>query len=314
MSRKKIIVGTRGSKLALIQAEEVINALKQVSNEYTFEIKTIKTHGDKFKELPIYQLGKKGIFVKEIDIALLNEEIDISVHSMKDLPSEVHEKICIAAVPKRKSCKDVIYSRENQPLSNLKPNSIIGTSSFRRQSQILFLRKDLKIRDIRGNFETRIKKVDNGEYDAIVIANVGVERLNLNIKVFDLPEYILPAAGQGALAVECLSENEEMKVLLKKINHNVSYLETKAEMSFIKHVGGGCRVPIGVLGTIERGTLHLSAEILDLQGEEHILTNVYGIPAECEEIAKRLTKHVYNLGGYQLLNKINEQLNRRNII
>jgi len=313
LTKKKIVIGTRGSKLAILQAKEVINELKRVSSEYQYELKIIKTHGDKFKTIPVHKLGRKGVFVKEIDKALLKGEIDISVHSMKDLPSEIPEGICIGAVPKRKSYKDAIYSKENKSLTELNSDSIIGTGSFRRKSQILSIRKDVKIKNIRGNIDTRIKKVNNGEYDAIVLAKAGGERLNLKIKLYELPDFVLPAAGQGALAVETCSNNQKIKNLIKKINHTASYFATLAEMHFIKIFGGGCRVPVGVLGEIKNNKLHITGEIIDLEGNERIKDSVSGNPRNYKTIAFKLCEKIKNQGGFELLKQIKENLKEKGI-
>ncbi|MFX1450199.1 MAG: hydroxymethylbilane synthase [Promethearchaeota archaeon] len=304
--KEKLIIGTRGSKLAIIQAEEIISELKAITDKYTFELKIIKTHADKFNTTPIHKLGKKGVFVKEIDKALLNGEIDVSVHSMKDLPTNIPEGITLAAIPKRKTYRDVLYSRESKSLNELKSGSIIGTGSFRRRSQMLFLRKDVKVRNIRGNVDTRIKKVDSGDYDAIVIAGIGVQRLNLHITTFKLPDQILPAAGQGALAVETQSDNEKILDLLRALNHQPSYFEVMAENSFIKTFGGGCQVPIGVLGKIKGNLLHLSGEILDLEGTNRVTSTISGNPEEYLSIGKKLVRKIQDQGGSELLEKIKE--------
>ncbi len=306
MSKEKLIIGTRGSKLAQIQAREVIADLKKITDKFTFELKIIKTHADKFNSTPIHKLGKKGVFVKEIDKALLGEEIDISVHSMKDLPTLIPNGITLAAIPKRKTHKDVIYSRENKSLKELKSGSIIGTGSFRRRSQALFLRKDIEIQNIRGNVDTRIKKVDNGEYDAIILAKIGVQRLNLEIKTFDLPDFILPAAGQGALAVETRSESKEILNLLGKINHQQSFFEIMAENSFIKTLGGGCQIPIGVLGRIEENNLILLAEILDIDGTKRITSKISGKPNDYLILGEKLANKMQYQGGRELLEKLKE--------
>ncbi|MHA1381628.1 MAG: hydroxymethylbilane synthase [Candidatus Helarchaeota archaeon] len=314
MKLEKIVIGTRGSKLALIQTEEVINDLKRISNKYIYELKIIKTHGDKFNATPVHKLGKKGIFVKEIDSALLEGEIDISIHSMKDLPSEIPEGICIGAIPKRKTYKDAIYSRENANLFGLRSGSIIGTGSFRRRSQILYLRKDVEIKDIRGNLDTRIKKVDEGEFDAVVLAKVGVQRLNLGIKVYDFPEFILPAAGQGALAVETRTKDYNLIKLLSKINSKKSSLETLAEIEFTRNMGGGCQVPIGVLGKIRDKKLCLRGEILSLDGNFRVSDVIIGKPHNYKKVANKLARRILERGGFKILNKINEILKKDDII
>lgn len=306
LSKEKIIIGTRGSKLAIIQTEEVISDLKKITNEFIFELKIIKTHADKFSSTPIHKMGKKGVFVKEIDTALLKGEVDIGVHSMKDLPSKLPEGIVLGAVPKRSEYKDVIYSKENKNLENLKGGSIIGTGSFRRKSQVLLFRKDVEVRDIRGNIETRINKVNNGEYDAIIIAKIGVERLNLNINIFELPDNFLPAAGQGALAVETRSNNTELIKLLSKINHKPSFLEILAERAFNNTIGGGCNVPIGVLGKIKEGKLYLSGEILDIFRNKRISAVISGNPDDGKMLGEKLADEIKKRGGRKLLKRIKE--------
>ncbi|MGC8948990.1 MAG: hydroxymethylbilane synthase, partial [Thermoprotei archaeon] len=214
----KLIIGTRGSKLSLIQTNEVVEALRKIDTDIQFQIKIIKTKGDIDTQTPLYRMSTKGIFEKEIDHQLINGEIDLAVHSMKDYPTDIPEQLIIAAVPPRKSPFDILITKDNTTLEKLKPNTTIGTSSLRRITHIKYLRPDINTQAIRGNVDTRIRKLEEGKVDALLIAEAGLNRLNINYHYQRLdPEIVTPAAGQGALAVVTRKDNTQLINILNKI-------------------------------------------------------------------------------------------------
>lgn len=258
VKKKEIIVGTRGSILALAQAKIVIEKLKVFFPDHSYVLKIIKTSGDLNKDISLLDESLKNMFVKEIESELLEGKIDVAVHSMKDMPVEVPEGLCIGAIPKREDCRDILVSRDNINFVDLPKKAVIGTSSLRRKKQIELLRDDIKVKDIRGNIETRIKKIKK-EYDAIILAAAGLKRTgmgNLITEYFDT-ETIIPACGQGALCVQCRNNDQNIKRLLKEINDNDTSLVLTAEREFIKILEGGCKAPIGVNGFIKDNILFL---------------------------------------------------------
>lgn len=250
--RKKIIVGTRGSILALAQANIVTNKLKEFFPEYSYVLKTIRTSGDLNKKESLLDESLKNMFVKEIELELQEGKIDIAVHSMKDMPVEMPEGLCIGAIPKREDCRDVLISRSNIKFTDLPKGAVIGTSSLRRMKQLELLRGDIKVKEIRGNIETRIKKTKK-EYDAVILAAAGLKRIgldNLITEYFDAHRMI-PACGQGALCIQYRKDDEDIRKILQKINDTETSLIITAEREFIRILEGGCKVPIGVNGVIK---------------------------------------------------------------
>ncbi len=258
--RKKIIIGTRGSILALTQTNIIINKLKKIFPEYSYVLRDIKTSGDLNKKASLLDESLKNMFVKEIEAELLESKIDIAVHSMKDMPVEMPEGLCVGAIPKREDCRDVLISRNNIQFMDLPKNAVIGTSSLRRKKQVELLRDDVKVKEIRGNIETRIKKIKK-EYDAVILAAAGLKRTGLDNMIteyFDI-DRIIPSYGQGALCVQCRENDQSIKKMLQEINDNETSLIISAERKFIKILEGGCKDPIGVNGFIKD-------ELLLLQG------------------------------------------------
>lgn len=253
---KTIIVGTRKSSLAMRQTQQVIRQLKKFYPGYKFVITGITTSGDRLKDWAKTQL--KGLFVKEIEEALISGRVDLGVHSMKDLPCDIPPPLEIAAMTKRLNPQDVLISLKNRTLKTLRPASVVGTSSLRRKFQILAYRQDLKVLDIRGNLDTRIRKVKEGKYDAIVVAAAGILRFGLkNIAEFIPTQIMLPAPGQGVLGIEIRKNDQRLKKIVKVLNDETSFLEVTAERAFLKGLGGGCRTPIAALAKIEDGVLKL---------------------------------------------------------
>ncbi|MDI6703898.1 MAG: hydroxymethylbilane synthase [bacterium] len=298
----KITVGTRGSKLALIQTDWVIERLHELYPRIEITVKTIKTKGDRVRST-LEKIRGKGFFVKEIEEALLNREIDMAVHSIKDLPTELPKGLLIGAVTKRLDPGDALISKDGKKIDALPANSSIGTSSLRRKAQLLAYRQDLKIRDLRGNLDTRFKKLEKMEYSAIVVAACGVERFGWKDKITQIlpTDIFLPASGQGALGIEIRVDDEEIKEVVKKLNDENSHICIVAERSFISTLGGGCRVPIGVLGDIKEQELSLQGVVLSPDGKRLIKSKIEGSKEEAIELGKELAFRIIELGGKDIL-------------
>ena len=268
---RTIVVGTRKSELAVTQTLEVIGHLKKICMQknlpYDFTMKKVVTKGDRILHKTLSKVGGKGLFVKEIEQALLNHEIDIAVHSMKDVPAELPAGLVIGAVSKREDARDCLISAAGLPLSELPPGASIGTSSLRRSSQILALRPDVQIAFIRGNINTRLGKLDAREFDAIVLAAAGLHRMGWKERITEYlsPEICLPAVGQGALGVECREDDGQMRELLELFNDQQTELAVTAERSFLGRLNGGCQVPIGAY-----------AEVTEAAGQVIRLTGMVG--------------------------------------
>ncbi len=262
---RKIIVGSRQSALALTQTGQVIADLERLSAEhgfgFTFEVQKIVTKGDRILDVTLSKVGGKGLFVKEIEQAMLAGEIDMAVHSMKDMPSELPEGLVNGAVPKRMDPRDCLISRGGVPLEELPQGAVVGTSSLRRSSQLAALRPDLTIRPVRGNIDSRLRKLEDGEYDAILLAAAGLSRMGWQDKITAyLPqESCIPAVGQGALGIECRADDTALLQLLQLYNDEQTALTVAAERSFLGTLNGGCQVPIGAFAVLAAGAGGTSA-------------------------------------------------------
>ncbi|ELK44081.1 porphobilinogen deaminase [Brevibacillus agri BAB-2500] len=245
-------VGTRRSKLALTQTNWVVQKLKELAPQAEFELYEIVTKGDRILDVTLSKVGGKGLFVKEIEQSLYDKETDFAVHSLKDMPAELPEDLVIGAIPKRVDPRDVLLSLDGKTLDELKEGALVGTSSLRRSAQILAHRPDIQIESLRGNIDTRIRKLEEGNFDAIILAAAGLARVNYegNISQFLPVEISLPAVGQGALAIECRADDEETLALLKQLDDEPTRLAVTAERSFLHKLQGGCQVPIGAYATV----------------------------------------------------------------
>ncbi len=263
----RIKVGTRGSKLALRQTEEVLKMMGDLDPGLTFEVVVIRTTGDRVQDSPLSKIGSKGLFVKEIEEALLRGEIDMAVHSMKDLPTTLPPGLTIGAIPKRLDPRDVLISRDGSPLEDLPEGCLIGTSSLRRRVQIKGILPGCEVIPLRGNLDTRIRKLKEGRCDAIVVALSGLLRLEIkDVKFQVLPEdLMIPAPGQGALAVECRSD-WPLRDVLCGLNDPKSSREVLCERAFLEEMGGGCQVPLGALAREEGGQIVLRAMVAEVEG------------------------------------------------
>ncbi|MBP3038250.1 hydroxymethylbilane synthase [Bacillaceae bacterium Marseille-Q3522] len=250
---RKVVVGSRRSKLAITQTNWVIEQLIKLDSQYEFEVKEIVTKGDQILDVALSKVGGKGLFVKEIEQAILNGEIDMAVHSMKDMPAVLPEGLIIGAIPQREDHRDVFISKNGIPFSQLKPGAIVGTSSLRRAAQLLAVRPDIKVKQIRGNIDTRLAKLKTESYDGIILAAAGLARMgwtNEIVTQFFEAEFCLPAVGQGALAIECRENDTDLRSILDRLTSENTSLAVRAERAFLQKIGGSCQVPVGGFATV----------------------------------------------------------------
>ncbi len=269
MKKDKFIIGTRGSKLAQIYTEKVMKFLKKVSSTH-IEIKKIVTSGDENQKDRLSNIGGKGLFSKKIEIELINHNIDIAVHALKDMPSIETEGLVTNFYLKRNSPNEIFISNSNVKFQDLKPNSIIGTSSYRREYQLKRIRSDLRYKLIRGNVDTRIKKLENGDYDAILLSKAGIEALGLTNKItqeFNTEE-LIPCAGQGIIAMQCRENDKEIINILEKINDNQSRIIANAERKVLKILEGDCDTAVGVYAKINKDIVNIKAELFSVDGKQ----------------------------------------------
>ena len=269
MKRDKFIVGSRGSKLALIYTEKVMKFLKNVSST-DIEIKKIVTSGDENQNDRLSNIGGKGLFSKKIETELINHKIDIAVHALKDMPTIETEGLITNFYLKRNSPNEIFISNNNIKFLDLKPNSIIGTSSYRREYQLQSIRSDLNYKLIRGNVDTRIKKLENGDYDAILLSKAGIEALGLDNKItqeFNTEE-LIPCAGQGIIAIQCRENDQEIINILEKINDNQSRIIANAERNVLKILEGDCDTAVGVYAKIIKDIVNIKAELFSVDGKQ----------------------------------------------
>ncbi len=311
-SRPTIIIGTRGSELALWQAHWVERELVRRVPGLNVEIKTIKTTGDKILDSPLSQIGGKGLFTKELERALLDRRIDLAVHSFKDIPTELQPGLAINAVCEREDVRDVFVShpdKNHKKLADVPKNGTIATGSLRRKSQLLHRRPDISIVDIRGNLGTRIDKLRTSAWDGMLLAKAGVTRLGrseLIAEIFPATEF-LPAVGQGALAIETREEETEMVEAVRLLNHVPTQQATLGERALLRRLEGGCQVPIGAYGRIEGGVFLLDAVIASLDGRRTVRSSVEGSPQQAEQLGRSLAERLLAEGGEAILDEIRQE-------
>ena len=287
--REKLIIGTRGSKLALIQAEMVKSAWREKFPELELEVKTIKTTGDIFKEASLAEIGGKELFTKEIDEALIKGEIDIAVHSLKDVPGIISSRQEIVATLPRADARDALVGAKS--FAELPPGAIVGSASPRRTAQILNTRPDLKVVNFRGNVPSRVKKVEEKQVDCTLLAIAGLARLNLKVKYYPLSiKEMLPCAGQGVIAIAARSDDDKTKNIAAKINHEETFTVINAERAVLKTYNGDCRTPIAAYAVIKGDEIHLDALIAGLEGEKIFRTSLSGKIEEAKEIGIEVGK------------------------
>lgn len=301
-------LGTRGSKLALWQAEHVKNALEAAIPGLQVEIHIIKTTGDKILDVALSKIGDKGLFTREIEKELLEEKIDIAVHSMKDLPSQLEEGFCIGAVLPRENPQDVLISDIKGRLIDLPDGAVLGTSSLRRKAQIKSVRPDIQLVDLRGNVETRIRKMRDEGMDGIILAYAGVKRLGYESLVSDYLDYdlVMPAVGQGAIAVEMRAMDPEVFNIIKLINDEQTRIEVEAERSFLAELEGGCQVPIAAAAFIKGNSLFLQGLVATLDGQNILRAELSGNKEQAVQLGQDLGRHLLAAGAGRILDKIRQ--------
>ncbi|MBT2681851.1 hydroxymethylbilane synthase [Bacillus sp. ISL-35] len=307
---RKIIVGSRRSKLALTQTNWVIQQLKNLGAPFEFEVKEIVTKGDKILDVTLSKVGGKGLFVKEIEQAMLDKEIDMAVHSMKDMPAVLPEGLVIGSIPEREDHRDVLISNGHVPFKELQPGSVIGTSSLRRSAQLLAQRPDLEMKWIRGNIDTRISKLETDDYDGIILAAAGLKRMGWASDVvteFIDPDICVPAVGQGALSIECRGDDTELLELLEKFTSAETSATVRAERSFLHKMEGGCQVPIaGYAHLNDQEEIVLTALVGSPDGKTIIKEQVTG--TNPEELGELAADKLISQGAKELIDKVKQEL------
>jgi hydroxymethylbilane synthase len=309
MQPSKITIGTRGSQLALYQAYKVKDEIENHSPSTQVEVKIIKTKGDKILDVALSKIGDKGLFTKELEIALLNKEIDLAVHSLKDLPTELPSDFCIGAVLKRADFRDVLVSKNNIKLNQLTSQHKIATSSLRRIAGIKNINPEFTTIDIRGNVNTRLQKMEDGYCDAMIMAAAGLKRLELDHYITEIldPNEFIPAVAQGAIAIETLSDNTAVNEFLQNINHQPTLTEINAERSFMKTLMGGCQVPVGAFCSTQNNKITITGFVSSLDGKNYIKETMSGDMNNPEELGKKLAQALIARGANCILNEIRNQ-------
>lgn len=308
---RKIIVGTRKSNLALTQTEWVIDQLKKAGVKNEFEIKKIVTKGDRILDVTLSKVGGKGLFVKEIEKAMYDKEIDFAVHSMKDMPAAIPEGLTISSIPKREDHRDAYLAKDNILLQDLPEGATVGTSSLRRGAQILAERPDLTIKWIRGNIETRIRKLQEEDYDAIILAVSGLKRVGLSeelITEYLEPEVCVPAVGQGALAIESREDDKELTNIVKKIHDAYTAKTVSAERTFLHLLEGGCQVPIGGYAYLDGDEIVLTVLVGTPDGTTILKETVRG--TKPTEVGKEAAELLINQGAKEIVDRVKEEMDQ----
>jgi len=301
--KSNICIGTRGSALALWQANHVKECIETTFPDLRVDIKTIKTTGDRITDRPLAMVGGKGLFVKEIEASLLDSSIDLAVHSMKDMPGELPDGLIIGAIPERANPFDVLISAQGELFKEYPQGAVIGTSSLRRGSQLKHLRPDLEIKSIRGNLDTRLKKLKSGEYAAIVLAAAGLERLG---QVNEITEYLtetdmVPAVGQGALCIETRENDPDMENILSVLDHEPTRICVTGERAFLKKIEGSCHIPVACFGKIRDNRIIFTAVVASEDGKSFIKETIESTPEQVTEKGRELAKLVLDKGGKRIL-------------
>jgi hydroxymethylbilane synthase len=299
-------IGTRGSVLARWQASWVGERLVALFPELRIQLVTVKTLGDKILDVPLAQMGGKGLFVKEIEDALLEGRVDLAVHSVKDLPVETPQGLQITAIPEREDPRDALLSARGEALDHLPRNSRVGTSSLRRRAQLLHRRADLQVVNLRGNVDTRIRKWDAGEVEAILLAVAGIRRLGYETKITEILEAdgFLPAVGQGALGIETREGDESVNRWVRRLDHGPSRTCVEAERAFLRELHGGCQVPIGALGNIVQGVLRLQGMVAGVDGSPMVRAEIRGPATQADRLGVELAREMLARGAREILDEL----------
>ncbi|MFA9391761.1 MAG: hydroxymethylbilane synthase [Prolixibacteraceae bacterium] len=308
---KKITIGTRGSQLALYQAYKVKDTLKEANRSLQVDIQIIHTKGDKILDVALSKIGDKGLFTKEIEVALYNKSVDIAVHSCKDLPTMLPEGLQLGAVLERGEFRDALVCLSGKQLSELTENDVVATSSLRRQAALLSIHPNIQIKDIRGNVQTRLNRMSEGYCDAMIMAAAGLQRLKLNQYITEIidPEVVMPAVAQGAIAIELRQNDPEVMEILQTINHQPTWTAILAERAFLRTLEGGCQVPLGCYSQMDGDTITLHGFVASIDGKKFIkdvtIGNIYH-PEKCGiDLANKLLKK----GAGPILEKIKKESN-----
>jgi hydroxymethylbilane synthase len=303
MNKRLIRIATRESLLALWQAEYVATALTNAHPGVEVELVKMKSKGDKILDTPLAKIGGKGLFVKELEDGMLNGEADIAVHSMKDVPMELPEGLHLPVICPREDPRDAFVSNHHNSLDALPQGAVVGTSSLRRQAQLLALRPDLEIKFLRGNVQTRLRKLDDGEYDAIILAGAGLKRLKLEERITEMLEVttMLPACGQGAVGIECREDDDELNVMLAALNDPKTSARVRTERAMNRRLEGGCQVPIAGYAELDHGVIVMHALVASPDGKEVIRGSISGYPEAAEELGVALAEDLLARGADTIL-------------
>ena len=308
MKLHKIVIGSRGSQLALWQANWVKSELERLHNSVNVNIRIIATSGDKIQDVPLAKIGGKGLFVKEIEEALLVKEIDIAIHSMKDVPMKLPEELQISVITKRENPLDALISKNGEKLDDLPLGSTIGTSSLRRSSQLLKYRGDLKIEALRGNIDTRLKKLDEGKYGAILLAAAGLNRLGWANRITEevSHEILLPAMGQGALGIETRRDDIQIYNFISDLDHEQTHCAVNAERALVGALDGGCQIPIGAYATVDGRLIRLRGLVASLDGKTIYKLDKTGAVGGASKIGQELGAELLKMGADYILKNLSQ--------
>jgi hydroxymethylbilane synthase len=312
---RTIRIGSRKSQLALVQTYWVQEQLQKHFPARTFEVQTMSTHGDKILDVALSKIGDKGLFTKELEVGMLNNEIDFAVHSLKDLPTNLPEGLVLGVVTERENPADALVVHEkhkDKQIDTLPEGAVVGTSSLRRLAQLRHHFPHLTFKDIRGNLNTRLAKLDEGEYDAIILAVAGLERLGMSDRIHQIlpAEVSLHAVGQGALGIECRTNDSEVLELLKAIEHTPTAQRCYAERAFLRQLEGGCQVPIGVNTHLDGDTLTLTGIVASVDGKNVVKDTVTGDANNAEQLGIELAQRMRQQGAQEILEEIFAQIER----
>ena len=312
---KEIIIGSRGSKLALWQSEWVKARLEALEPGVSVRIEIFKTQGDVRLDVPLSTIGGQGAFTKELEVALLDSRVDVAVHSLKDLPTVTPEGLAITATPEREDPRDALVLRadavsEHASLRNLAAGAVVGTSSLRRIAQLRHLRPDVQIKDLRGNVDTRLRKLDSGDYDALILASAGLRRLGFGerISAAIAPGEMLPAVSQGSLGIETRADDAETNALVSRLDDRRTRAAVTAERALLRSLGGGCQVPIAAHATVEGERLKLDGLVATLDGSEVLRDSLEGDAADAAELGEALAAQLIERGASRLLGEMPIQI------
>jgi hydroxymethylbilane synthase len=306
LTARLLRIGTRGSLLALTQSEFIKRSLEQLWPDLRVELKIIKTTGDRIQDVPLAKVGGKGLFVKEIEDALLSREVDLAVHSMKDVPAELPSGLEIGVVPEREDARDVLITHRGSNLAELPEGAVLGTSSLRRAAQVKRLRPDLRVEMLRGNLDTRLKKLEQGLYDAIILAAAGLHRMGWKDRItayFDPAEFI-PAIGQGALGLELRSDDDATRHCAAPLHHADTAVAVEAERAFLQTLEGGCQVPIGGHATVSGDRVELRGLVASIDGREIVERRGVAPRTEAAALGRRIATELLEAGARRILEEV----------